>query len=322
MMHDAPDNTETGAASQPWNQKIYAGNDALDDEAGLPCAPAADSPVWRQVLENVPMGLALLDAETGETLWINPALRVLLKDGIGVGDVVQWQPYEYLPDMEPASWEGIWQRAVSAQPTEVAPLSGRVQFVHHAERSIGLWEWGLQRLDDAMPRSFLLSVQDVTEIVMNERQLATAGRTAQTARRRAETLSELVQLVNESLTTPDLLRAITHAAARYFETPHASVLLLAPDGEHFQVGYSVGLQAHADALPEGRADGDSIVGLTCNNTLAGRAIADRETLRGIHRPGIGTMHSPACRWPRASHAGFQSHLSGRPHVWRGGSVFC
>ena len=86
----------------------------------------------------------------------------------------------------------------------------------------------------------LLTVQNVSDIVMNERQLATTVRASQQARRDAEALGDLAQLVNRSLTAGDLLRIPSFTRPpRYFDTPHAAVLLLAEDGQAvYEVGYS------------------------------------------------------------------------------------
>ena len=65
------------------------------------------------------------------------------------------------------------------------------------------------------------------------------------------------------------MSAITHEAAAYFEAPSAALLLLNPDGASFRIGYSIGLQ---------KATPDKDVRLKSANTLAGQAVAQRQTL--------------------------------------------
>ena len=270
---------------------------------------------WEQALECMPLGVAVLEGGSGKTLWTNAALRRLLIFGAGLEDVLDWQPHEYLPNLEPAIWDKAQAGVLQAEQDDDARQSRRLQFVHHATRNIAYWEWTVQRLqspDNAAPR-LLLTVQNVTDVVMNERQLATAVRTSQQARRDSEALSSLAQLLNQSLTTPDLLRTVVHAAAAYFDTPHASVLLLDENGQHFKVGYSIGLQsildgdageewatglkASAAGFPEDAKRG---AGLQCAATLAGKSIAQRKTLvttypaeQGVKTPTLSDGKMPA-----------------------------
>ena len=70
------------------------------------------SPVWGQILESVSLGMAVLEAREGHTLWTNTALRRLLLAGVGMSDVLQWQPYEYLPNLDLEVWNTVLQRVV------------------------------------------------------------------------------------------------------------------------------------------------------------------------------------------------------------------
>ncbi len=241
------------------------------------------SPLWEQILDSVSLGVAVLEGREGHTLWTNTALRRLLLAGVGLGDVLQWQPHEYLPNLELDTWHTILQRVVGNVGGEAGSDFGRLQFVHHATRNIAYWEWNLQKMPGASADApcLLLTVQNVTDVVMNERQLATAVRTAQQARRDAESLGTLAQRVNQSLTTPDLLRTITQEAARYFDTEHAAVLLLSPDARQFQVGYGIGLHGVSNltsGVPLTGVGATAFPGAKCGNTPADKAIAERITL--------------------------------------------
>lgn len=326
-------------------------------ELNLPSAPAADTALsltpigtgpiqplqWEPILEGLPLGIAVLEGDSGQTLWTNKALRRLLTAGVGMNDVVSWQPYEYLPNLEPTTWEHVRQNVISShgkegntgkddrKSKETAGKEGfdeasRLQFVHYATRNIAYWEWTVARLqetDSDIPH-LLLTVQDVTDVVMNEKQLATAVRTAQLARRDAEALGNLTQLVNRSLTSTDLLRAIVHEAAEYFDTRNAAVLLLEEDGKRFKVGYSIGLQGRADEMEKSRETAKTdttekieqtpigsppkvnrpneniIAGLHSANTLAGKCIAERKVLvmarperQAIQTPRLNNGKTPA-----------------------------
>ncbi len=286
----------------------------------LPVAP--DMPAlsfqWEQALESVPLGVAVLEGTSGKTQWTNRAMRKLLTAGAGLDDVLDWQPHEYLPNMQPRLWSDVLAHALQPNAGNPDLKQGRLQFVHHATRNIAYWEWKVEALDEpnaAVPH-LLLTVQNVSDVVMNERQLATAVRTSQQARRDSEALSSLAQMLNQSLTTPDLLRTVVHEAAAYFDTQHAAVLLLDADGQHFKVGYSIGLQSILDAGTEqdwtaelaAHLDSpqDSITGITgiaalqCSATLAGRSIEQRRTLvttfpgeQGIKTPTLSDGKTPA-----------------------------
>ena len=285
-------------------------------------APASASEqtsrLWERVLENVPLGVAVIAGDSGETTWTNAAMRRLLQAGVGMSDVLEWQPYEYLPGLEPTVWEAVCQRVLHSGEGDAGGESGRFQFVHHATRNIAYWEWTVTHLnanEDARKSSessassqelskgkpyLLLTVQNVSEIVMNERQLATTVRASQQARRDAEALGNLAQLVNRSLTASDLLRTIVQEAAGYFDTQHAAVLLLSEDGRHFEVGYSIGLWANADETPQPSFQGSSPARLHCADTPAGECIAQRKTLvtmspvaQGIPTPLLADGKAPA-----------------------------
>ena len=240
--------------------------------------------LWEQILESVSLGIAVLDTREGHTLWTNTALRKLLLAGVGMSDILQWHPHEYLPNLELETWNTILQRVVGHQGGEAGSDSGRLQFVHHATRNIAYWEWKLQKLPNTSGEMscLLLTVHNVTDVVMNERQLATAVRTSQQARRDAEALGNLAQLVNRSLTTPDLLRTIVLEATKYFETRHAAVLLFAPGTQTLQVGYSIGLNAPYSSVTDtsgaDSADTPALLRLNRADTAAERAIAQRKAI--------------------------------------------
>lgn len=263
------------------------------------------SPVWGQILESVSLGMAVLEAREGHTLWTNTALRRLLLAGVGMSDVIQWQPYEYLPNLELEVWQTILQRVAGNAGGEAGSDSGRLQFVHHATRNIAYWEWNLQRLHGPALDTpcLLLTVHNVTDVVMNERQLATAVRTSQQARRDAESLGNLAQLVNRSLTTPDLLRTIVQEAAKYFQTGHAAVLLFSSGTQELQVGCSIGLNASCNATNVDGGNGVVAPSLPCLNradTAADKAIAERKPFvtsdcaaQGIRLPLLSNGKLPA-----------------------------
>src|SRR5260221_10327457 len=114
----------------------------------------------------------------------------------------------------------------------------------------------------------MVMVQSVSEVVINERVMSSAGREAERARRGAEALGRLMQLVNASLTKTELLRVITEQAAAFFDAPYAAVWLLQPE-ERLQIGYAMGLQESAEG---------GIPLLPRRNTLADRVLAQRQTL--------------------------------------------
>jgi PAS domain S-box-containing protein len=237
--------------------------------ASVTSGPETDTAIWRQVLDEAPLGFALLDVDSTKTLWINRVFRSLLAFGTGLDEVIGLSPTEYLPNLDRDVWERGLHQEWGSQ-AEGQPLSGnRIQFVHHTTRNIAYWEWMLQRIVSMDETYLLLTLHGVSDIVMNERLLATAGRAAERARRHAEALVRLTQLVNASLTSPELLQAVTREAAVYFDTGYAAVLLLTPDRQHFTVGYSIGL--HSDSV-------NQIVRLRRERTLAWRAISERRPL--------------------------------------------
>jgi PAS domain S-box-containing protein len=231
--------------------------------------PEPADTTWLRVLDHLPHGVAVLDAADGTTLWINSALQTLLEEGTGTTHIVGLAPFEYLPGLQPEEWDEALEALPASNPSGPKAPAHRLQLVHYATRNIAYWEWSVLRLEDNNDGNLLvLTVQAISDRVLNERVLASAGRAADRARRRAEALMRLAQLVNVSLTTPDLLRAITHQAAAYFDAAHAAVLLLNPDGDTLEVGYAMGLD---DVQP------DRPTKLGLNNTVAGLAIATRQT---------------------------------------------
>ncbi len=258
------------------------------------------NPLWRQMFERLPLGIAVLDAATQTTLWTNAALESLLEAASGLGKVDGLLPTEYLPGLDKGLWRDTVAGVLCGPHCGKASPPQRVRFVHQGTRNITHWEWSVQPADALLPPHYLmLSVHNVSEIVMNERLLASEARKAERARKRAEALSRLAQMVNASETTPEMLRAVTHEAAAFLDTPHAAVLLLTPDGQRFEVGYSIGLQRDGKkgALLLDRA-----------RTLAGRAVAQRKTLHlanvGAHNiqvplleggaPPMTILSSPIC----------------------------
>jgi PAS domain S-box-containing protein len=244
-------------------------NSGLDIKApALSLHPVGLEP-WQQVLEALPLGIALIEHDSGQTLWINRALHGLLEAGTDNGDVIGMSPLEYLPNLDPAEWQESLHFDPDQRPGALSPQRHRLQFVDQATRNIAYWEWTLERISAAESRYLVLTVFGVSESVFNERLLATAGRAAERARRRAETLVRLTQLVNMSLTPPDLMRAVAQEAAAYFDASWAAVLLLDSDQQHFTIGYSIGIETDPDGSP---------LVLERERTLAHRAILERRAL--------------------------------------------
>jgi PAS domain S-box-containing protein len=267
----------------PMSQRNISHRNGTDSHA----LEAAGGSVWQQALDAIPSGIALVDPHSLQTIWINQAMRALLARGIGAESVIGQSPEEYLPGLDKTTWQEAL-RALDTLPEDPASLRRRLQFVHHATRNIAYWEWTLQRLAGSErlggsegpegAGALLLSVQGVSEIVINERLLATAGRTADRARRHAEALVNMMRIVNAPLNTADLLRAITHEAASYFDSPYAAVLLLQPGQDHFTIGDSLGLQAEAE---------EALCGLNRSDTLAGRVLAEGRALALSDPAGSG-----------------------------------
>src|SRR5579871_430712 len=218
---------------------------------------------WRQALECLALGVAVLDAASSRVLWVNSALMQLLTEGLGVGDVRGQRPPDFLAPMDRADWEA----ALTALPRPSA--AHRLKLVHNSTRQIAYWEWSLQALDAPATSHLLLTVQNVSDAVLKEKQLVAAGRAANRSRQRAEALTSLTANVNASLTPREMLHTITRQAAAYFDAEHAAVLLLCPDGECLEIGYSMGLKE-----PSSSQNGV----LRRSNTLTGQAMAQCQTL--------------------------------------------
>ena len=266
-------------------------------------APANADPIWQAILDRLPNGVAVLDSASARTLWTNSAMDLLLREGTGTTQSRGRAPYEYLPGLEADEWEEILSQTRQPNVGSRTGKPRRLQFVHYASRNIAYWECALIPTDEGdQGRHLILTVQAVSDRVLNERVLASAGRAAEFARRRAEALMRLTQVVNASLTTPDLLQAITHQAASYFDSTHAAVLLLGPDGSTLSVGYAIGL---AEA---GNVDAPM---LDLTNTLAGRAIAHRrsQVVAEISDPELLTLALDTGEPPRA--------MISSP-IWQGG----
>jgi len=229
-----------------------------------------ESALWQQMMGSIPHGVALLDCETGLTLWNNTALSTLVGSALGMSHLLGLIATAYLPGLKHNDWENLKGQALQQAGKPIAPQ--RIRFVHQSTRNIGYWDWTVQCIASESDSPYLmLLVQNVGEIVMNERLLATEGRRAQRAQHRAESLVRLTQLVNASLTTPDLLRAVAEEAAAYFGSGHAAVLLLTRDGTELEVAYGVGLLAEIEGKNGHRR-------LPLGETPGGRALSKARTL--------------------------------------------
>lgn len=271
-------------------QPIESKQSSVQGTRGASCEE--DDTLWHRALDCLPTGVALLDENGSKTLWMNSALAALLREGTGSTQAIGRAPHEYLPELEAEEWDDALSQISAAKGAGHKLPPQRLQFVHYATRNIAYWEWSVLHIGgNESGGRLLLTVQSISERVLNERVLASAGRAADRARRRAEALMRLTQVVNASMTTSDLLRAITHQAASYFDAKNAAVLLLNPDGNTLAVGYGIGLDV-SDPTEAPRMD--------LNNTLAGRAIAERETQyvtdlgnTGITTPTLDSGRPPA-----------------------------
>lgn len=199
--------------------------------------------VWRHTLDLLPLGIALLDADSSLTLWANRALTRMIEGGTGTHDVLGCTPPEFLPGLQRDTWNDVCARIVARGEPGRPCAPARLQFVDLSTRNIAYWDWALQLVDEGHPaKHLLLTVQSVGDTVMNERLLLSATRQAERARQRAEAHARLAQLLNASLTTPDLLRVVTEQAARYCDSPYAAVLLLDPDDGEFHLAHAIGVQ--------------------------------------------------------------------------------
>ncbi len=222
---------------------------------------AAGAAFWQSALFHAPWGLAALDTDSGQTLWLNRAFRLMLQEGAGRYSLEGQSPLQFLPTLRREEWRTALRRLAEGK----ADLPRRIQFAHAATRSITYWEWSLQPTGDR--RYALLMVQNVTETVLSERMMASAWRSADQARQRAEALARMNQMVNASATLADLLRAIVQEAAATFESAHVAALLW--EGDAFRIGHSIGLadeEANAEFLQNP------------GETLALRALRERQAL--------------------------------------------
>jgi len=264
---------------QPSNTKRSHSGDSKDARIDIPGGTSPGSPdqsIWRSVLDALPNGCAVLGATDGKAVWANSALLALLRDGTGTTHIVGRAPNEFLPGLEASEWDEALEIARASTGAAPGMLPRRLQFVHYATRNIAYWEWTIRLVSSgAQGQAIVLNVQAISDRVLNERVLASAGRAADRARRRAEALMRLTQVVNASLTTSDVIKAITHQAAAYFDSRHAAVLLLDPDKNSLTVGYGIGLE-------ESQPNDDP--GLNLYNTVAGRAISHRKTYQVTNLP--------------------------------------
>jgi signal transduction histidine kinase/ActR/RegA family two-component response regulator len=265
----------------PAEENVRA--EASYDADGMPARVPDMGPLRQPMLDALPIGVGALEVQSGRLLWANEALRTLLAEGLGLHDVVGLLPAEYLPGLEEADWEATVEALRQQTPRSLPPLPHRLQLVHHASRNIAYWEWTVHAVGSAAaPDYLMLTVQSVSEIVLNERLLTSSGRIADRARRRAEALVRLTQLVNASQTTSELLKVVTEEAAAFFDTASAAVLLLRPDGKTLRVGYSIGLH-------------DSEAGKACEmeyeNTAASQALTQRITI-SVTNTALSPYHFP------------------------------
>jgi len=175
---------------------------------------AAADPLWRQMLDSVPTGIAVLDAATGGTLWVNTALKGLLYGAVGVVSPIGLQPSQYMPSLELSEWNRCLRHLQNSRTLEPLTFPARLQFVDHATRNITYWEWSLQAPDSSQqPCHLLLLVNEVSETVMAERLLTSAGRTAQNARQRAEDALIQLRATQIQMVQVEKLRAIGELAS-------------------------------------------------------------------------------------------------------------
>ena len=229
---------------------------------------AAGAAFWQAALFHAPWGLAILDAATGKTLWLNDALRMLLQQGAGRYNMEGQTPLHYLPKLTREDWETALRRLSEGK----ADAPRRLQFPHEATRNITYWDWHLLPSGDR--RYALLTVNNVTENVLSERMLSSAWRAADQARLRAEALARMNQMVSASSTISDLLQAIVQETAATFESAHAAVLLWEEDS--FRIGHSIGL---ADAA----TNADFLQ--NPDDTLSMRALRQRQPLSVFNTAG-------------------------------------
>jgi len=178
-------------------------------------SPAATDPLWQQMLDTLPAGIGVLDAATGDTLWVNKTLQDLLFGAAGVVSPVGLQPSQYLPSLELSDWNQGLQKAQKRQNADYSQdTPARLQFVDHATRNITYWEWSLRSPVAPQPAChLLLLVNEVSEAVMTERLLTSAGRTAQNARQRAEDALIQLRATQTQMVQVEKLRAIGELAS-------------------------------------------------------------------------------------------------------------
>ena len=105
-------------------------------------APDPDGALWQRILHGLPLGVALLEIETGRTLWGNRMFQSLLTVGTGVDTVIGLSPAEYLPELDAVDWAATLVRVSRELPHDRPTPRRRLQFVEHATRNIAYWEIG------------------------------------------------------------------------------------------------------------------------------------------------------------------------------------
>ncbi len=176
--------------------------------------PETTDPLWRQMLESLPFGIALLDARTGDTLWANVCLQEMLQKEVGVTSAVGLLPPQYLPSLTTSDWNLALTHFRRPAPSHQSLSPARLQFVDQTTRNITYWDWNLQRLEACLPPThLLLIVRETSEVVMTERLLTSAGRTAQNARQRAEDALTQLRAAQTQMVQVEKLRAIGELAS-------------------------------------------------------------------------------------------------------------
>lgn len=166
------------------------------------------------MLDSLPTGIAVLEAATGDTLWVNDALRHLLYGAVGMVSPIGLPPSQYLPSLELSEWSRRLRLMQTGGESEPMASPARLQFVDHATRKITYWEWSLQAPPSPeAPCHLLLLVNEVSEAVMTERLLTSAGRTAQNARQRAEDALIQLRATQVQMVQVEKLRAIGELAS-------------------------------------------------------------------------------------------------------------
>ena len=71
-----------------------------------------ESALWQQMMGSIPHGVALLDCETGLTLWNNTALSTLVGSALGMSHLLGLIVTAYLPGLKHNDWENLKGQAL------------------------------------------------------------------------------------------------------------------------------------------------------------------------------------------------------------------